>query len=220
VHSFEYDGNGNTIKQTKDPNNNNIEKKFAWYSDNSMNAVYEQGVLQHYIYDGSGERAFKASGTEGLIAQNGQPTFNGIQMGNYTTYASGYVVVSPTHRLSKHYYAGSERVASKLAGEYNGNVEFGEIPPVISSRMINLSSDQQANLISLIGKFQLDVVNFAYPDESNLDPEKCDLGTGNFHEDQQCDCQLNSNCQNLIYYYHTDHLGSTNIITDYEGEVS
>jgi len=79
--------------------------------------------LQHNIYDASGERVLKGVGFETSISINGEPVGTGFSIGNYTTYASGDFVVDGNRQVSKHYFMGSERIASRLTGLYDPNNE-------------------------------------------------------------------------------------------------
>ena len=47
--------------------------------------------------------------------ENGQLVENqNITLENYTTYASAYLVIDPNKQYSKHYFVGSERIATQL----------------------------------------------------------------------------------------------------------
>jgi hypothetical protein len=50
-------------------------------------------TMVHNIYDASGERTLKAAATILQFSVNGQPITYQAKVGNYTTYASGYLVV-------------------------------------------------------------------------------------------------------------------------------
>ncbi|MBL0294042.1 MAG: hypothetical protein IPQ04_07195 [Saprospiraceae bacterium] len=97
-----------------------------WDEANRLKAVkVGEYKLQHNVYDASGERVLKGIGQSDRIAVNGQVINtdppggpSNWQIGNYTTYASGYFVVDGYNQVSKHYFSGAERIASRLSGKY------------------------------------------------------------------------------------------------------
>ncbi len=80
--------------------------------------------------------------------------------------------------------------------------------------MTALIEKQSADLSSLLVELELPKVQY------NTTTIGCDKPiSNNTHELMQCDCEENNNCDNLTYYFHSDQLGSTSIITDYDGGV-
>ena len=87
-----------------------------WDESNRLRVVYDQNSyqMQHYIYDAAGERTLKASSKIENVYENGQVEANTTTMGLYTTYVSPYMVVDANQKYSKHYFNGTQRVASKI----------------------------------------------------------------------------------------------------------
>ena len=69
-----------------------------------------------FIYDAGGERVLKAEGEYQQIFENGEPGDGGVSLNNYTTYPSPYMTIAPNKVYTKHYFAGTQRVASKPEG--------------------------------------------------------------------------------------------------------
>jgi RHS repeat-associated protein len=125
-------------------------------------------------------------------------------MGNYTVYVNPYLVLN-SGGYSKHYYIESQRIVSKLGGGWdnngqgslkagNGKVDYvGRQQKVFDGIVKNLKflgADGQILTAGKSGKVPPGQVN----------------GTGNIAEV-------------FRYFFHPDHLGSTNYVTDASGEV-
>src|SRR5690606_20057620 len=61
----------------------------------------------------------KASAEYQALFENGTPTDEGVTLGAYTTYPSPYMTINSSSVYTKHYFAGSQRVASKPGGNAN-----------------------------------------------------------------------------------------------------
>ncbi len=116
---------------------------------------------------------------------------NNITMGGYTTYPNGYITVDAAGLYTKHYYIGSQRLASRM-GDGTAAIFEGK-----ASDTRSLKADQQTDLqyyATLLGV--QNVTHKATPDYNTAkgdDPEA------------------------VIYYYHPDHLGSNTFVTDMVG---
>lgn len=110
--SFVYDANGN-LKE----HNGEDDWLYFWDESNRLrSAVLNEGKMMHYIYDSGGERTLKAITEYHGIFENGTPTDGGATLGSYTTWPSPYITIAPNKVYTKHYFAGTQRVASKPAG--------------------------------------------------------------------------------------------------------
>lgn len=112
---FFYDANGNLHKYHNDQGE---ERAYFWDEQNRLrSAVIDGGKMMHCIYDASGERTLKAQSEYQGVFENGAPTDGGASMDSYTTYPSPYLTIAPNSVYTKHYYAGTQRVASRPAGK-------------------------------------------------------------------------------------------------------
>ncbi|MDR6157658.1 RHS repeat-associated protein [Chryseobacterium sp. SLBN-27] len=113
--TFEYDGNGNvTNHQTIQTGATN----FYWDEQDRLRAVYtkETGSFQYYVYDDKGERTIKANLQNGSeLYQNGEMIDNGLVFDGFKVYPNPYAVYSSDGMLTKHYFAGDQRIASRLS---------------------------------------------------------------------------------------------------------
>jgi len=170
-------------------------------------------------------RGGKTSSENESIYLNALYSGGETETGRFTAYINPYLVVSPEGRYTKHIYIGSQRIVSKLgdlesfgqdprrvayAGQNvdgaNGNVDYAkkyrDAQDTIKNRYEEVF-DMPFN-----GKMNDDPVNgnnFCCRDNSAL--RAGNIGNGN------------ENPEKLHYYYHSDHLGSTSLITNLDGEV-
>ena len=138
-----------------------------------------------------------------------------------TAYMNLYLVVSPNGKYTKHYYAGSQRIVSKL-----GDIEsFGADPRRIEYAgssvpgvTINWKAKYQRSIEDLKG-------NYAYFEVPYNGKDNDDYVNGEgFCCSQNTALRVgigigNVNYEKMQYYYHPDHLGSSSYITNLDGEI-
>ena len=99
-----------TSAQIRDARHVNIH--LCWDEQNRLMGVADKQYLSLYQYDADGERTYKLTGE--LTHQNVSGNWSSCyQLDNATLYASPYLVAT-SKGYTKHYYAESERIASKL----------------------------------------------------------------------------------------------------------
>ena len=110
-----YDANGNLKLISHDNLDTGISttRGLYWDEQNRLQAIVEDNTAYHYVYDASGERVLKSSGSSSNLVINGDQVTSLSNPGAYTMYPSGYLVVG-THDYTKHYYTGSQRIASRI----------------------------------------------------------------------------------------------------------
>ncbi|MFP3591794.1 RHS repeat-associated core domain-containing protein [Chryseobacterium sp. SIMBA_038] len=89
-------------------------RQLFWSEKEDLKAIGEKGVLSHYVYDAEGERILKSDGVSKKMYVNGNDPKNTTQMGAYTYYPSGYVVLGEK-TMSKHYFIGDQRIATRVS---------------------------------------------------------------------------------------------------------
>ena len=100
--------------------------------------------------------------------------------------------------LSKHYYAGDDKLATRLAGEA---ADFDSGTPLSGQNTGSLTARQEDDLQHVYDEFGLGTV-----DTENLPPAVDD-------------CESQGDCAQELYYYHKDHIGSSSMVTDGTGAV-
>ena len=196
-----------------------------WTEDNRMHAAVDEKYFSYYVYDHSGERRLKLTGI------NKQQDVNADLMATYTVlneptlYPSAYMVLT-NKGYTKHYYAGTERVAARLGG--------GGLNAL--HHVIENDGELQTKA-DILFKQSLEQVNSRVLNENDLD---CIMGSefakeefGHWIEGIPCQMKAEVKCDHGlfkemvhsmlddrnhgVYFYHSDHLGSASWITDSAG---
>jgi RHS repeat-associated protein len=134
-----------------------------------------------------------------MVHVNGKKVGGSDAVTKFTAYVSPYFVVSNGGAYTKHIYAANQRIASKL-----GNVDgFGADPRRVEMAGGKKISDIQKDNIGARYK----ELGFTYSA-----PEK---------EKVEKDSTMDSEePENLVFFYHPDHLGSTSYVTDADGNIA
>ena len=251
--------NGNPIS-VEDTTANTL-RVMQWDEENRLQSLGDDGYVSRYTYNHAGERVIKSHGPTTVAFVNGAP--QGIlwhDKDNWTMYVSPYMVVN-SDRYTKHYYAGSQRIASKIgAGEFNnlydaskacvtaGQKDYAErmnlitqsrndyyaalgIPPGPPTAKgiygeAEYSGKYGDYVIEPLGDYSVPTgwpmkpykrpyggtpgPPVMYEKPSDPEDEGAGYGYSNAERIQEKD----------IYFYHTDHLGSTSYITDTDGNTT
>ena len=195
-YSFQWDGAGNMTRQTD--NIHNSVRQLSWDAENRLQGVKDNAYLSLYQYDANGERTYKLTG--GYVAQNRSGVWRSYySLTNATLYASPYMVAT-VKGYTKHYYAESERIASRIG---NGGLVCIDTPLVDLYTYTSKLSTNSA-YFDTVAQNRLSAPNYI---TTNL------LDTLYHwkipHGNTEPDC----------YWYHPDHLGSASWVTDNDGEV-
>ena len=115
-----YDANGNPLTVTNDGTSETRE--MYWDEDNWLMVLSDNGKTSRYTYNASGERIIKSHGTMEGVYINGAPqgiTFH--ETDNFTLYPASILTVNK-NRFTKHYFSGSQRIASRIGTGLFNNV--------------------------------------------------------------------------------------------------
>jgi RHS repeat-associated protein len=139
-------------------------------------------------------------------------------------YVSPYLVVTNGGRYTKHIYAGSQRIASKM-----GDIDaFGADPRRVEYAGADIHEidfaekygKQNGALMARYDSFNVENKPMENNDYVNGKSFCCggtplsELSDGNTDEGESADYEEN------IRLYHVDHLGSTSLVTDIDGEIT
>ena len=115
---YTYDANGNPTLVTND--STNTTREMYWDEDNRLMVLSDNGKTSRYTYNAAGERIMKSYGTMEGVYINGAPqgiTFH--ETDNFTLYPASILTVNK-NRFTKHYFIGSQRIASRIGtGTFN-----------------------------------------------------------------------------------------------------
>jgi len=188
---FEYDYNGNVTRIDK----NGEADHLYWDEADRLKAVNKEsaGIFQYYVYDDAGERIIKSNIEQGAqLYQNGQVMDPGsIYVSSYKVYPNAYHVENSDNKLTKHYYAGTQRIASRII-----DFDFSAMKQA-GSGMGNKQKDEDKGDLKI------------YLEKAGIDFSQ--LTTELAKGPQQ---------QNGVYYMHGDHLGTATFVTEHHGEAT
>ena len=241
-HGYTYDKNGNLVyvntsrMMTDGHRDNSVgERKLIWDEENRLLAVDDNGFVSNYWYDADGERTVKTSGESDQVYVNGVFSGGSTNTAKFSLYVSPYLVANQGGRYTKHIYAGSQRIVSKV-GDF---ASYGSDPRRIEYAGANtdgLSVDYkskyaaQQQVIKDNYKF-FDVPYNGTDNDNYADGEGFCCNDGTLEAAQakamrkvQSRAVAKSfkdpdNYENLQFFYHPDHLGSSSFITNLDGEV-
>lgn len=240
-HVYLYDKNGNLVyvntgRMMKDGHNEvgTRERKLIWDEENRLLAVDDNGFVSNYWYDADGERTVKTSGESDQVYVNGVFSGGSTNTAKFSLYVSPYLVVNQGGRYTKHIYAGSQRIVSKV-GDF---ASYGSDPRRIEYAGANtdgLSVNYKAKYAAQQQVIKDNYKTFDVPyngtdNDNYADGEGfcCNDGSMEAAVAQARKAQAHAvaksfkdpdNYENLQFFYHPDHLGSSSFITNLEGEV-
>ena len=240
-HVYTYDKNGNLVyvntgRLMNDGHNETGtgERKLIWDEENRLLAVDDNGFVSNYWYDADGERTVKTSGESDQVYINGVFSGGSTNTAKFSLYVSPYLVANQGGRYTKHIYAGSQRIVSKV-GDF---ASYGSDPRRIEYAGANtdgLSVDYKAKYAAqqqvIKDNYKFFDVPYNGTDNDNYaDGEGfcCNDGSMEAAVAQARKAQSRAvarsfkdpdNYENLQFFYHPDHLGSSSFITNLEGEV-
>ncbi|WP_303840127.1 RHS repeat domain-containing protein [Apibacter mensalis] len=226
--NYHYDLNGNLTyvnveleKKDLRKTSQTQERKLRWDEENRLMSIDDNGYVSNYVYDATGERVIKTSGESEQVYINSLFSGGNTETQGFTAYINPFLVVSSNGKYTKHYYAGSQRIVSKL-----GDIEsFGADP----RRIEYAGSSVPGVTINWKAKYQRSIQdikgNYAYFEVPYNGKDNDDYVNGEgFCCSQNTALRAgigigNVNYEKMQYYYHPDHLGSSSYITNLDGEI-
>ena len=164
---------------------------YLFNSAANLKAYSNNGLdFAYYGYNASNTRAYKLSMLNQNQWVNGQPEPIHLQLQSAMFYPNAYINFNQNGEYTKHYYNGSERICSRLGENTvsiaaNSNDRFG-------FRIMQADQQARADLLELVEAEDVPIETPSV-DVTSLQP----IGTATD-----------------IFYYHTNHLGSTAFVTD------
>ena len=164
---------------------------YLFNSAANLKAYSNNGLdFAYYGYNASNTRAYKLSMLNMNQWVNGQPEPLSLQLQSAMFYPNAYINFNQNGEYTKHYYNGAERIASRLGS--NTHPTDATSNDRLEYRMMRAEEKFRENIQELVSDGQ--PVDFQGTVELNsLQPV---------------------NVTSDIFYYHTNHLGSTAYVTD------
>ena len=240
-HVYTYDKNGNLVYvntnrlMTDGHRDNSVgERKLIWDEENRLLAVDDNGFVSNYWYDADGERTVKTSGESDQVYVNGVFSGGSTNTAKFSLYVSPYLVANQGGRYTKHIYAGSQRIVSKV-GDF---ASYGSDPRRIEYAGANTDGLTVDYKSKYAAQQQVIKDNYKFFDVpyNGTDNDNYADGEGFCCNDGSMEAAIANarkaqtravarsfkdpdNYENLQFFYHPDHLGSSSFITNLEGEV-
>ena len=115
---YTYDANGNPTRVEND--STAAVREMYWDEDNRLMVLSDNGKTSRYTYNHAGDRIVKSHGDLEGVYINGAPqgiTFH--EHDDFTIYPASIISVNK-NRFTKHYFIGSQRIASRIgSGRFN-----------------------------------------------------------------------------------------------------
>ena len=231
-----YDSGNGTMNHFWDANGNlaqivdckhNAARLHEWDEENRLRFVLGEKYAGYYGYDANGERVYKLTGSSSMDDVNAGSIKAQAIFDDAVLYPNPYIVVTPKG-YTKHYYAGTERLATAIGG---GGFLHMQTP------IVPLTSQHDMDIVKSFYEYYQDEDPFNYQQIINKSEPTEDIW-GNEKPDLEYQCQptklvlvdvytsqdillgsISTNQQVFseeddVYFYHGDHLGSANWITD------
>ena len=236
AHSYEYDNNGNILyvntlrlkpDMTAQPDTvqTTREERFLWDEENRLKAISQNGYVSNYWYDADGERVIKEHGSNQAIFVNSALNGCVTQTGRYSVYPNPYYSYGDDGRYTKHIYIGGERVLSQVGGVYGEprllDVAGHDVRIKVDYPQIRASQDSVME--AAYSHFDLPYNGTDHDDFGRYPFDLPGYWNGSLQtprdSEEDGDEGTPARTQEYLYYYHTDHLGSSTLITDGNGQL-
>ena len=210
---FSWDRAGNMVYHQ---DANGCDRRMCWDEENRLMSFTGCDNTGFYQYDAGGERTYKL--TSRMVSQNILGQWNAYQvLDNPTLYASPYLVATE-QGYTKHYYAESERIASRVGNGIDSvdcfiyNIEDYQESPLTKKAPVwggeypreHFGDKQVGNRRHLNKALVCAGANPSITQECLIVLYKYDIVP---HHELEPEC----------YWYHPDHLGSSSWVTDVNG---
>lgn len=208
----------------------NAARLHEWDEENRLRFVLGPNAVGYYGYDGNGERVYKLMGKCSMDQVNSGYTKATAIFDDCVLYPNPYLVVT-AEGYTKHYYAGSERLATVLGsgGFFNIIPSFDELnvkhdKNVLNYFHFNYSIQDPFRHEKVIGA-PIETIDINGNQSSELNyqckPAALEylelLTRSNILQDAIAKNKYVNHSEQDRYYYHGDHLGSASWITDNGG---
>ena len=191
---FEFGINGSLRKRTVADSNKT--EFYLFNAFDQMKAYSDNGeTYGYYGYDDAGQRMYKVQ-LKATELYNNRLGGKMLDVDKIMLYPNGYINIDQNGNYTKHYYADAARVASKIGSGSEKLISC----VTDSSQFVYAFEIMKKELSELRGDtidnivYQLDTIQYLQGD------------SGNYESD--------------LYFYHGNHLSSTQMITDMQGDVT
>jgi RHS repeat-associated protein len=148
----------------------------------------------YYSYDDAGQRMYKVTLNNTLSRINALGD-NVLEVEKLMLYPNGYININQDGNYTKHYYAEDARIASKIGSGYEASITAG----TDSLKMVEALEVMQKELGEVTND-TIENISCNFTQITHLQGDSCKFEEG-------------------LYFYHGNHLNSTQFITDINANV-
>ena len=198
----QYGINGSLLRrETTIPNSTPSEELYRFGADGNMRLYsYDRLFYSLYGYDGETTRTYKYSMDLSPNWVNGQLLDVNFNPHTAMFYPNSYLNFNSNGYYTKHYYNGTERIASRLGDQ---NLPINVNDPELQDHKDQLDTNIRRNIVEITGYNFLSDGEEPDPDNPKPHYDLPHIGVAGLQPSADG-----------IYYYHTNHLGSTCYVTD------
>jgi RHS repeat-associated protein len=138
----------------------------------------------------------KLGEVEGVCNTNVFPNTKILEVEKLTLYPNGYININQNGEYTKHYYAETQRIASKIGGGFSGNITR----TLVATDPINVMKQELGELV--IPNETINNIIYASDSLSALQGDDT------------------AAYESGLYFYHGNHLSSTQVITNLFGNIT
>ena len=222
---------------TLDEHSGEVRSRFLlWTEDNRLHTVADDRSYSYYTYDHTGQRVLKLTGASDQLDINADFLRTHTVLTEPTLYPSPYIVLS-NHGYTKHYYAGSERVAARIGG---GNLDH-DTACIVADEDATERADRLFDwCLRQVKETAIAPLDLSSLDIRTIDGDRMDAPWWLDEAPAGLEAGLKLNVWKLlhamyllsspstvppdtddepdVYFYHSDHLGSASWITEAGGK--
>ena len=222
---------------TLDEHSGEVRSRFLlWTEDNRLHTVADDRSYSYYAYDHTGQRVLKLTGASAQLDINADFLRTHTVLTEPTLYPSPYVVLS-NHGYTKHYYAGTERVAARIGG---GNLDHDTACIVADEEAMERADRLFDWCLRQVNETAIAPLDLSSLDIRTIDGDRMDAPWWLDEAPTGLEAGLKLNVWKLlhamdilsspstvppdtddepdVYFYHSDHLGSASWITEAGGK--
>jgi len=168
---------------------------FLFNSLGNMKAYSDNGeIYGYYGYDAKGERTYKAQLKAIIDNTSIYPNAKVLNIDRLFLYPDGFTTITQDGNYTKHYYAETARIASKIGSGSNNTISGGVVQTDTLQAIMRRELSELCNDTVYL-------INYSFPQITHLQ------GDSGKYEDG-------------LYYYTGNHQHSTKFITDINGAIT
>ena len=220
-----WDLNGNLAQMiSKETNSARLHE---WDEENRLRFVLGEKYAGYYGYDGNGERVYKLTGTSSIDRFNSGEAYATAIFDNLVLYPNPYMVITKKG-YTKHYYAGSEKIATVMGqgGLHNPIDELtGSEKDVMEHIHQHYYNNEDPFMYKGLLKEQKATQDIYGQSIAELEYQSEPLHLDGV--EIMCEYDIlkeaiynnenNNGGEDMVFFSHSDHLGSASWVTDVDG---